>query len=105
MDSFANVFEVCNRKGGNLKQVVAESRGMINDKIEVEMEIQTMIAGSQNELNVMMCMPLVIMIAMKGLGTTSSGMAGIYNFIAKLVALGIFGAAYVIGRKIVDIKV
>ena len=45
------------------------------------------------------------MIAMKGLGTTSSGMAGIYNFIAKLVALGIFGAAYVIGRKIVDIKV
>ena len=105
VDSFANVFEVCNRKGGNLKQVVAESRGMINDKIEVEMEIQTMIAGSQNELNVMMCMPLVIMIAMKGLGTTSSGMAGIYNFIAKLVALGIFGAAYVIGRKIVDIKV
>ncbi len=105
VDSFANVFEVCNRKGGNLKQVVAESRGMINDKIEVEMEIQTMIAGSQNELNVMMCMPLVIMIAMKGLGTTSSGMASIYNFIAKLVALGIFGAAYVIGRKIVDIKV
>lgn len=105
VDSFANVFEVCNRKGGNLKQVVAESRGMINDKIEVEMEIQTMIAGSQNELNVMMCMPLVIMIAMKGLGTTSSGMAGVYNFIAKLVALGIFGAAYVIGRKIVDIKV
>ncbi len=105
VDSFANVFEVCNRKGGNLKQVVAESRGMINDKIEVEMEIQTMIAGSQNELNVMMCMPLVIMIAMKGLGTTSSGMAGIYNFIAKLVALGIFGTAYVIGRKIVDIKV
>lgn len=80
MDSFANVFEVCNRKGGNLKQVVAESRGMINDKIEVEMEIQTMIAGSQNELNVMMCMPLVIMIAMKGLGTTSSGMARYLQF-------------------------
>ena len=40
-------------RGGNLKQVVAESEGMINDKIEVEMEIQTMIAGSQNELNVM----------------------------------------------------
>lgn len=105
VDSFANVFEVCNRKGGNIKQIVAETRSVINDKIEIEMEIQTMIAGAKNELNIMMVMPLVIMLAMRGLGSTASGAEAILiNFIAKLAALGIFAAAYVIGSKLVNIK-
>ena len=52
--SFANVFEVCNRQGGDLKKVVADTREIINDKIEVEMEIETMLSGSVNELNIMM---------------------------------------------------
>lgn len=105
VDSFANVFEVCNRKGGNIKQIVAETRGVINDKIEIEMEIQTMIAGAKNELNIMMVMPFIIMLAMRGLGSTATGAgAFVLNFAAKLAALGIFAGAYVIGSKLVDIK-
>ena len=105
VDSFANVFEVCNRKGGNIKQIVAETRSVINDKIEIEMEIQTMIAGAKNELNIMMVMPFIIMLAMRGLGSTATGASALLiNFIAKLVALGIFAGAYVVGSKLVDIK-
>ena len=51
--TIANVFEVCNRQGSDLKRIVSDTREIINDKIEVEMEIETMIAGSKNELNIM----------------------------------------------------
>ena len=40
--SFANVFEVCNRQGGDLKRVVNQTRDVISDKMEIEMEIDTM---------------------------------------------------------------
>lgn len=104
VDSFANVFEVCNRKGGNIKQIVAETRSVINDKIEIEMEIRTMIAGAKNELNIMLLMPFLIMIAMRGLGSTQIGEgANLVNLIAKFVALGFFAAAYFVGVKLVDI--
>lgn len=105
VDSFANVFEVCNRKGGNIKQIVADTRSVINDKIEIELEIQTMISGAKNELNIMMVMPFLIMLAMRGLGSTSTGGAAILaNLLAKIVALIIFAVAYVIGSKLVDIR-
>lgn len=105
VDSFANVFEVCNRKGGNIKQIVAETRSVINDKIEIEMEIRTMIAGAKNELNILLVMPLLIMLAMRGLGAGgSSGGAVFINIVAKLVALSIFAAAYFVGSKLVDIR-
>lgn len=103
VDSFANVFEVCNRKGGNLKQIVGETRGVINDKIEIEMEIQTMIAGSKNELNIMMVMPFIIMLSMRGLGDSMTGNS-LTNLIVKFVALGIFAGAYYVGCKLIDIK-
>ena len=103
VDSFANVFEVCNRKGGNLKQIVGETRSVINDKIEIEMEIQTMVAASKNELNIMMVMPFIIMLTMRGLGDSMT-VNSIVNIIVKFVALGIFVAAYVVGIRLVDIK-
>ena len=103
VDSFANVFEVCNRRGGNLKQIVGETRSVINDKIEIEMEIQTMVAASKNELNVMMVMPFIIMLSMRGLGDSMTGNS-MTNLIVKFAALGIFVGAYKIGDKLVSIK-
>lgn len=103
VDSFANVFEVCNRRGGNLKQIVGETRSVINDKIEIEMEIQTMVAASKNELNIMMVMPFIIMFAMRGMGESMTGNS-LVNIIVKFVALGIFACAYLIGVKMIEIK-
>lgn len=103
--SFANVFEVCNRQGGDLKKVVADTREIINDKIEVEMEIETMLSGSVNELNIMMAMPVVIVVMLGGLGTSASGTNTVASFLVKVVCLGIFGISYVIGRRMIDIRI
>ena len=103
--SFANVFEVCNRQGGDLKRVVNQTRDIISDKMEIEMEIETMIAGSKNELNIMMVMPLLIVGMMSGMGLSSLGTNPPVIVVIKLVCIGIFVLAYVIGTKITDIKI
>ncbi len=104
IQNFADVFEVANRRGGNLRQIVFETKDTINEKIMVEQDIQTVISGKKNELNIMMILPLIVVNQVKGMqGNTASDLA--INFMIKLAAFCIFGLAYVIGRKMMDIKV
>lgn len=104
VQSFADVFEVCNRQGGNIKEIVSDTRTIINDKIEIESEIKTMIAGAQNELNIMMVMPLVVALASSGLGETAITNNTPLNLVIKAVVLLLFWIAYKLGRKITDIS-
>ena len=104
--SFADVFEVSVKQGGNIKDIISATRDIINDKIEIEMEIGTLLSGNKNELNIMMIMPLIIIVSMDGLGSemTVTGNSPL-NILIKIVALGMFAAAYVLGKKITTIKV
>ncbi len=104
VESFANVFEVANRQGSNLKQVIADSREIINDKIEIEMEIGTMLTGNKNELNVMILMPFVIVLSLNSMGTMTINSNTPVNVLVKIVCLGVFAAAYLMGKKITDIR-
>lgn len=103
--SFANVFEICNRQGSDLKRIVSDTREIINDKIEVEMEIETMIAGSKNELNIMMVMPVIVVVMLRGLGSGMAGSNSAASVVVKIICIGIFALAYVMGRKIINIKI
>ncbi|MDE6919522.1 MAG: kinase, partial [Lachnospiraceae bacterium] len=78
----------------------------INDKIEIELEIQTIIAGNKNELNIMMVMPLIILVSLGGMGSDMTAASNTReNVVVKLIALGMFYLAYQLGRKYTDIKV
>lgn len=101
--SFGDVFNVANRQGGNLKQIIYETKSIISQKIDIEMEIETVISGNKNELNIMMVMPLIIVLATKGF--ISNGEFSITNFAVKIIALIMFVLAYFVGVKIMDIKV
>ena len=103
--SFANVFEACNRQGSDMKRIVADTRNIINDKIEIEMEIETMLSGNKNELNIMMIMPVIIVLSLSSMGSGTIVSNGLVNVIVKVICLGIFAMAYVIGRKITDVKI
>lgn len=63
--NFSDVFEVSNRLGGNLKQVVSESYDMIRDKIDIELEINTIVASGRNDLNIMAALPFLVVLMMK----------------------------------------
>jgi hypothetical protein len=68
------------------------------------MEIKTMLTEKENELNIMMVMPIIIMIALSGMGSMSAVANTSFTVIVKIVAIGLFVAAYMMGRKIVNIR-
>ncbi len=102
VETFGNVYLICEQAGGNLKQVVDQSRNMLTEKISIEAEISVLLAGPKNELYVMTGMPLVILTAMKLLSTdlfTAEHLA------INLVALALFTFAFLLGRNMVKIRV
>ncbi len=103
IQSFANVFMLSNRRGGNVKTIISESRSIICDKIEIEQEIKTMASSTKSELYIMMCMPLIIVPMMSGF--SQEGSNEMVNILVKLVGLAMFVIAFIIGNKITDIKV
>lgn len=105
IQSFADVFEVCNRQGGNLKKIVTETRDIINDKIEIEMEIGTLLAGNKNELNIMIGMPVIVVIMLNGLGTGTANANTLSNVLLKVGCVGLFALAYFIGKKVTNIEI
>lgn len=102
--NFSDVFSVANRRGGNIRQIIFETKNVINDKIMVEQDIQTIISGKKNELNIMMVLPLIIVTQTKSMqGGTSQDW--LFDLLIKLIALFMFAAAYAIGHKMMDIRV
>ena len=101
--SFAGVYEVSTDLGGNVAKVIRETRDMISDKIEIELEIQTMVTGQKNQLNILAIMPIVMSLLTRTFNTGGAGGALVIG--VKIFALGLFIFAYYMGTKIVDIKV
>lgn len=102
--SFGEIYRICSTAGGNLRHIVGDTRNMIQEKVAIEQEIQTVLAGPKNELNIMILMPLVILAALRVLGgglITDDASSMLVNS----VALGIFLASYRLGQHIVDIHV
>lgn len=105
IQNFADVFRAALRQGANIKDIIATTRDIINDKIEIEMEINTMMSGNKNELNIMMVMPLIIVTSLGGMGGgMSASDNSLTNVVVKVFALGIFGLAYYLGKRFTDIK-
>ena len=104
IENFADVFTVANRAGANLQKVIAETKNVIVDKINIEMELTEMISGNKNELNIMILMPLVVLFAMQGMNATAGGTT-LAVILCRAAALAAFVFAYWLGRKMVQIKV
>lgn len=104
VESFADVFEVSLRQGADIKNIIATTRDVISDKVDMELEMTTMMAGNKNELNVILIMPLILTVALRGMSGDTFGNSSV-NIMAKVVAIVIFVAAYAMGQKITDIKI
>lgn len=102
--TFAEVFETCYRRGGDIKEVIASTHNVINDKMEIDMEIQTMITSAKTELNIMCAMPIVFVLILNSLGGNITGRGTASGTIATTLSLIIFVAAYFVGRKIMTIR-
>ena len=106
IQAFSDVFSVAIRKGGNMKDIISETKDIIADKITTQMEIRSIIAGKKNELNIMMLMPFIVVMQVNGMTATSSDLKIIIiTFRVKCVALSMLVAAYFMGQKMMEIDV
>lgn len=107
VENFADIFRTCKRTGGDLVLVIKSTSQTIGDKIEVKQEIDTLISGKKFEFKILMVMPILLLVLLSA--TTADYMQPVFETIqGNLVmtfAIIIFGAAYFIGQKIMDIKV
>lgn len=103
--SFANVFRICYRKGGNIKQTINSTHSILNDKMEIKEDIETIVTSNKTEQTIMIFMPIaligVIKLMSPEFGDNFTTPAGI---ISTTIAVGLFVASYFVGRKILDIK-
>lgn len=106
IQAFADVFSVSMRKGGNMRDIISDTKDIISDKITMQMEISSIIAGKKNELNIMIILPFIVVMQVNGMSAASTSlMTGIITFVVKLIALSMFIFAYILGQKMMKIDV
>lgn len=104
--SFANVFETCYRKGGSIKDVICNTQQIITEKMEVELEIQTVVAASSNEQTIMTILPIALIAIIKMMSPEfAANFVTPVGLIATTIAIVLFIAAYFVGKKILAIKI
>lgn len=103
--SFANVFRICYRKGGNIKQTINSTHSILSDKMEIKEDIETIVTSNKTEQTIMIFMPIILIGVIKVMspdfGDNFTTPAGI---ISTTIAIGLFVASFFVGRKILDIK-
>lgn len=102
--NFANVFATCYKKGGNIRDVIKNTAQIIGDKIGIQLEIETMVAGQKNDQYIMLVMPVIFILLMKSMGGELVDLSSPVGLLSVTIALVIFVASYFVGRKILDIK-
>lgn len=103
--SFAEVFQVSYRKGGNIQDIIRNTHRVLSDKMEITEDIETVVTSSKTEQNMMMVMP-VLLVGMIKLSSPdfAANFATPVGIIATTIAVGCFVAAYYIGKIVLDIK-
>ncbi len=104
--SFAEVFQVAYRKGGNLKDIIQNTYTILNDKLEIREEIETVVTSSKTEENLMIVMPVALIGVIKlSSPEFAANFATATGIISTTMAIICFIAAYYIGKIILDIKI
>lgn len=104
--SFANVFETCYRKGGNIKDVIKNTQQILTEKMEVEQEIQTIVTGSKNEQMIMTVLPIALVAIIKLMSPEfASNFTTPAGILSTTIAVILFVVAYCVGNVVLAIKI
>ena len=107
IENFASVLYTAKRSGGDLGNVIQKVARMLGDKIDVKKEIEATLAAKKSEQMIMSLMPAGIILYLQ---LASPGFLDIlygnpFGICAMTVCLTVYGAAYWMGKRIVEIEV
>ena len=103
---FANIFKISYRKGGNIKDIICNTNEIMKGKMEIAEEIETVITSGKSELNTMMAMPILLIGMIKMMSPDfAENFTSLTGIFSTVIALGMFVAAFYIGRAVMEIKI
>ena len=106
IETFANVFDVCFREGGNIKDVIRNTHAILSDKMEITEDIETMVTSGKTEQNIMIVMPIMLIGIMKfGSPDFAQNFVTPTGIISTSVSIVFFVIAYFIGKAVLNIKI
>lgn len=107
IENFVDIFVTCKRTGGDLMEVMRSTSNTIGEKIEIKQEIETMIAGKKYEFQFMMVLPVIMVLFLSV--TSGEYMEPVFRDWAgrasMTVAIAIFGLSYLVGSRLMKIRV
>lgn len=107
IQNFCDVFKTCKRTGGNMVEVIKNTSNIINDKIEIKEEINTLLASKKFEQKVLTAMPILLIVLLSV--TAADYMAPVFDKPAgravMTIAIAIIVSGYFISKRIMNIKV
>ncbi len=107
IQSFATIYAVIEGKSDRFGDILMQTQGIIGDKIAIEQEIQTVITSAKSETNMMIVMPVIIVVAMSGMGggLMDALFSTMVGHLVATAAIVIFAASYIYAVKVSDVKV
>lgn len=104
--SFANVFKICYRKGGNIKDTIRSTHSILSDKMEINEDIETVVTSNKTEQNIMIIMPIMLIAMIKMMSPDfAANFTTMTGIMSTTVAIAMFVAAYFVGKAVLNIKV
>ena len=104
--TFAQLYATARKSGGNLVKVMKRTADNIGEKMEIQREIQTMIAGKKMEALCMTVIPLLIILYMQifSPGFLEPLYQGLSGRLIMTGALLVYGAAVLWSRSLMKIE-
>ena len=106
IENFASVYATIEGKSGNADEIIRETQQIIADKMEIEMEIDTLMTAAKLEVNTMQFMPLVILgvIGYAGAGFMDAIYTTMQGRVVSTFGLIVFIISYILARKFSSVK-
>jgi len=107
ISNFANIFEISKRTGGNLVDIIRQTSNIITEKIDVKLEMDTMLSGKKMEQKVLTIIPIVMVFVLTE--ATGGFMDVIFTTIpgriTATIVLAIIAVGFFWSKKITDIEI
>jgi len=107
VDNFVNVFNISKRSGGNITEIIKNTSAIISDRIEVEQEVDTMLAERRLEQKVLNAVPILLILLLSI--TAPDYLSPVFNTVSGRLTMSasilLLAAAWLISAKISDIRV
>ncbi|MCL2539447.1 MAG: type II secretion system F family protein, partial [Oscillospiraceae bacterium] len=106
IDSFASIYATIEGKSSRADEIVRETQQIIADKMEIEMEIDTMMTAAKSEVNIMLFMPLVVLgiVGYAGAGFMDAIYTTTVGRIVSTAGLIVFIVSFLLARKFSNVE-